>query len=401
MITMTGCYMEKIDLEPEAEVFNLYVEDSQQELIYNSRDTSYSIDDPPPKLYFNDQLLNLREIRIRGKTALRFRRKSYAVFLNEPIVVIDRYGKGTKELSRLKLLALATDYTYIENRVAFGILQEAGIMPLFFKFVLVRINDESQGVYLLMEDPEQFYKENNSEYILRRGYNHGIDDFDYQPSIHLKPVGEYLTRFNEIYHQLPQSEGKQLFDEIAARLDIESYFRKMAIDYLVKNGDYTDEIYLYSQVEKDTTRFHIIPWDYDDIFSENPHEVGVSWGMGTLFGERYYATRQDIYDEIGDKLIYSIEDDLDYSIARDPYLYDCYEKTFTGLLDIVDEHLIDQVFSETREELSTFYESFAVIEQSNYDIKPTSKEKWIQNMDEKRSFLQNRLESVRFKLNNE
>ncbi len=386
-------------MEPEVDVFDLYVEGSQQELLYNSRDSSYSIEDPAPKLYFNDQLLDLKEIRIRGKTALRFQRKSFAVFLNEPIVVIDRYGKSTKELRRFKLLALVTDYTYIENRIAFGILQEAGVMPLFFKFVLIRINDESQGVYLLLEDPEQYYKENGSEYILRRGYNHNIDDFDYSPSLYLKPVEEYLSRFNEIYNLLPQIEGQQLYDEIAARLDIESYFRKIGIDYLIKNGDYTDEIYLFTQVEQDTTRFHIIPWDYDDIFSKSPHEVGVSWGMGTIFGKRYYGTSQDIYDEIGDKLIFSIEDDLDYTIARDPYLYNRYKKVFLSLLEIVDKDLIERVFRETSEELSTFYESIAVIEQSGYDKDPTSKELWKQNMDDKRLFLLNRLESVRLKLN--
>ena len=185
LLTLSSCYKEVTNVEPDADRFNLCVSADKQKFIYDSRDTSYTVDDPELKLYFNDQLVELDEIRVRGKSALHFQRKSYAVFLNIPIFVADRYGAEVKRLTRFKLLALAQDYTYIENRIAFGILEAAGVMPLFYKFVEFRINDDTQGVYLLIEDPEQFYHENGSEYVLRRGYDHRIDDSDYEPSDHL------------------------------------------------------------------------------------------------------------------------------------------------------------------------------------------------------------------------
>lgn len=400
LFTMTSCYKEITNVEPEADVFDLYVDNIQRDQIYNSRDSSFSVQNPSPQLFFNEQLLDLKDIRIRGRTALRYQRKSYAVFLNEPILVVNRYGTGTKELSRFKLLALANDYTYIENRVAFGLLQEAGVMPLLFKFVQVKINDDTQGIYLLVEDPEQYYKENDSEFILRRDYDHTIIDFDYDPSLYYIPEEDYKARFNEIYEMLPEYEGVRLYQEIAARLDIDGYFRKMGIDYLLKNGDYTDEIFLYARVEQDTARFYPIAWDYDDIFSERPHEVGIDYGKGTIYGFRTYNTVQDIYDEIGDKLIYSIEDDFDYTISQDEYLYSQYEKVLKEMLLYLDADLIDRVFQETKNELFSFYESYTVIEQSRYDDDPTSKEQWELNMEEKSSFLHTRLESMRLKLGN-
>ncbi len=400
LFTMTSCYKEITNVEPEADVFDLYVDNIQRDQIYNSRDSSFSVQNPSPQLFFNEQLLDLKDIRIRGRTALRYQRKSYAVFLNEPILVVNRYGTGTKELSRFKLLALANDYTYIENRVAFGLLQEAGVMPLLFKFVQVKINDDTQGIYLLVEDPEQYYKENDSEFILRRDYDHTIIDFDYDPSLYYIPEEDYKARFNEIYEMLPEYEGVRLYQEIAARLDIDGYFRKMGIDYLLKNGDYTDEIFLYARVEQDTARFYPIAWDYDDIFSERPHEVGIDYGKGTIYGFRTYNTVQDIYDEIGDKLIYSIEDDFDYTISQDEYLYSQYEKVLKEMLLYLDADLIDRVFQETKNELFSFYESYTVIEQSRYDDDPTSKEQWKLNMEEKSSFLHTRLESMRLKLGN-
>lgn len=399
LLLVTSCYREIVNVEPDADRFELLVTPGKQNFIYDSRDTSYTIEDPELRLFFNDQVLDLDEIRVRGKSALRYQRKSYAIFLREPITIPDRYGVEVKRLTRFKLLALTMDYTYIENRIAFGILEAVGSMPLFYKFVEFRINDDTQGVYLLVEDPEQFHKENGSEYILRRGYNHNIDDSDYEPSYFFKPVEEYENRFRTIYSSLPVYQGKELYQVISERLDIEQYFRKMGIDYLLQNGDYTDEIYLYAMVEQDTIRYHPIPWDYDDIFANFPHEVGRVWGMGTVFGKRYYETIQDIYDDVGQTLIFSIEDDLDYAIARDPFLLARYEETLSSLFNELDKGVIDRIFKETTRELSTFYNSISVIEQSTYDQNMTTKDMWINNMKEKQSLLEERVAYIRDRLN--
>lgn len=401
LITISSCYKEVTIIEPEADRFNLLVSEEKQKFIYDSRDTSYSIEDPELQLYFNDQLVELDEIRVRGKSALHFQRKSYAVFLNIPVFVTDRYGSDVKRLTRFKLLALAQDYTYIENRIAFGILEAVGIMPLFYKFVEFRINDDTQGVYLLIEDPEEFYHENGSEYILRRGFDHRIDDSDYEPLNYLIPVDEYEIRFREIYNQLNKLQGVNLYNEIGTRLSLHDYFRKMGIDYLLRNGDYTDEIFFYAMVFGDTIRYHIIPWDYDDIFEEHPHEVGRSWGMGNSFGPRYYDSQADIYDDIGEKLIFSIEDDLDYAIAKDPYLYKLYEDELRVLFNYLDEALIERVFRETEDELSTFYNSVHVIEQSQYDSDIATRALWIKNMSEKQTMLKERRSSIKERLNEE
>lgn len=390
----SSCYKEVVLTEPDADLFELLVTEETERFIYESRDTSYSVESEQQLLLFNGTAIALDEIRVRGKSALRFRRKSYTVWLHEPIFVNSREGSFTKQLTRFKLIALAQDYTYIENRISFGLMEEAGLMPLFYKFVEFRINGSTQGVYLLIEDPEQFYKENGSEYILRRGYNHGIDDAAYFPSFHFIAQEDYTSRFREIYQALPQMEGTALFEYISDRLDTEQYFFKMGMDYLLMNGDYTDEVYLYAVVSQDTIRYKLIPWDYDDIFREQPHEVGVQWGTGTIYGKRTYTSLQDITDAIGDKLIFSIEDDLDYTVAIDPVLYQQYLDALQRLTNIIDNDLIDRVFDETEQELSTFYDAPAVIEQSRYDTDPASRERWMEQLVEKKQFLKERLASI-------
>jgi len=397
-ILFSSCYKEVPDLEPDVDRFDLRISGETRDFIFNSRDTAYTVEDPNLQLSFNDQLLQMDEIRVRGKNALDYKRKSYAVFLNEPISILDRYQTSTKELRRFKLLALAMDYTYIENRVAFGILQEAGIMPLFFKFVELRINGETQGVYFLVEDPEQFYKEIDSEFIMRRGYNHYISDADYHPSEHFIPQETYKSQFREIYDMLPQLQGEALLEQLGMRLNLNYYFRKMGIDYLVQNGDYTDELYLYAVVDGDRFSFRPIAWDYDDIFAPRPHEIGRAWGTGTVFGTRYYASMEDVYDEIGQKHIFSIEDDLDYTIARDPVLYDAYTEVLGTLMELIDQDLIEKVFRETEEELAPFYQSISVIEQSNYDRHSTTPKLWEENLKEKKEWLIKRQSEIREEL---
>lgn len=395
LICLTSCYKEAIVNDVEKDVFELSISPEMLEFILDSRDTIFTIEDPDQSLRFNDRQVDLKKVRLRGVTTLQFRRKSYSVFLDNPMVIEGRDGYGIKSLSSFKLISLSMDYTYINNRLAFGILEQNGLMPLFYKYVELVINGDTQGVYLLVEDPEQFFMEQGSEYILRRGYHNGISDSEYEPNLHSMAREMYENRFREIYTQLPQLSGDELYEALSQRIDMEQYFRKMGIDYLLQNGDYTDEVYFYSTLEQNVIRFRIIPWDYDDIFSTYPHEVGRAWGPGKIYGERIYDSHQDVFDEIGDKMIFSIEDDLDYTIGTDTILFTYYNSTLAKLIQSMDVEDIGALFEQVEHELTPFYKKEAIILQSQYDLNPTSLVLWQNNMREKQSFLENRLSAMK------
>jgi len=398
LMVLSSCYKE-VEFPSEIDkVFELKVSPQLQEFIYDSRDTAYSIAEPGMEFLLDDQPLDLQKIKTRGKTALRFQRKSYAVVLNEPILFSGGDGTNTRLLHRFKLIAMVMDYTYIENRLAFGILEEQGIMPLLNRYVELKINGETQGVYLLVEDPEQFYLENGSEYILRRGYYNSIADSEYEASTHFIPRENYENRFREIYSSITQLQGEALYMALNERLNLEQYFRKMGIDYLLQNGDYTDEVYLYALIHQDQIRFNLIPWDYDDIFKAVPHEVGITWGTGNLFGDRQYPTHQDVLNELGDKKIFSIEDDLDYIIATDPYLYERYENTLKEMVEMMHKEDFDILFQQVRDELLPFYYHKELISQSRFDKTETNFKLWEENLTEKKAFLKARLAELQEQL---
>lgn len=209
----------------------------------------------------------------------------------------------------------------------------------------------------------------------------------------------YMNRFNEIYNLLTDYQGDELYNKLSSRLDMQQYFRKMGMDYLLMNGDYTDEIYFYSTVLQGDIQFMIIPWDYDDIFQNHPHEVGVSWGIGKIFGNRSYPTQQDIYDEIGDKLIFSIEDDLDYVIAKDSLLYLAYEGVFTALINELNSSIFEDLFYTIKQELTPYYADPEIVAQSRFDADSTNLELWRANLEHKQMLLEERLVQIKNQLN--
>ncbi len=395
ILLLSSCYSEIEVRDPSMEVFELSLSAEMEDFVFNSEDTAYIIEDTELSVAFNEHPLFVREMRVRGRTTLDYRRKSFSLKLNSPVFIPGTDGQELKKLTRFKLISLSMDYTYINNRLAFGILEKAGIMPLFYKYVGLSINGENQGVYFLVEDPEQYAPDHGSEYILRRDYGHNIEDSEYKPEQYYISEEDYVSRFKEMYTGLPLLEGPDLYEHLDQRLDLELYFRKMGIEYLLKNGDYTDEVYFYSMASKEGIRYRIIPWDYDDIFSYRPHEVGRYWGTGTLFGERRYDTHEDVLNEIGDKLVFSIEDDLDYIIAVDSFLYASYEKVIGDMIEEIGKDDLELLFDQIEKELRPFYDIEDVISQSQYDRQATSTVLWQENMTEKENLLQSRLESMK------
>jgi len=177
-------------------------------------------------------------------------------------------------------------------------------------------------------------------------------------------------------------------------LDVRQYMQKIAFDFLIQNGDYTDEVYLYDEPGDNKIQLKVLPWDLDDIFAEQPHEIGNSWGPGQLFGYREYNSIQDIIDDVGEKLIYSIEDDLDYKIAKDPFLYSVYLEELEKLLVQLTAADISQEFSNIESELTSFFEREDIVEQTSYDLESCSLEKLKEQLNNKENLLITRRQTI-------
>ena len=71
---------------------------------------------------------------------------------------------------------------------------------------------------------------------------------------------------------------------------------------------------------------------------------------------------------LGDKLIFSSEDQLDIKIAMDPYLYGIYLTHLNEVLEELPAETLKEVFENTYAELYPYYSSCYITGMSGYEI---------------------------------
>ena len=396
---ISGCVKEDYDvIDPEKEVFNFVVTDSQLHRINESRREQYEITDPIPELHFAGNIYTIDRFEIRGDNTLNFTRKGFSVNMDRKITLYNTDEKLEEQYEEFKLLAMVYDYTYIENSIAVGLFKEVNLWPVYSFFTEVRLNNHTQGLYHFIEDPfEYFIEQKNASIVIRRGYGHVVKKYSIGPDSHYD-ASEYIARFRKIYSNLPSYSGQQIYDTLSAYMDLKQYFAKLSIDMLIKNGDCTDEIIFYAKIKDNDEIFGVFPWDLDDIFADQPHEIGNSWAVGTIFGSREYSSMDDIIADVGLKLLFSIEDDLDYKIAKDSVLYHEYLKTLRTVIEKIDIATIDKIFDYTKEHIGAFYANDSIIAQSRYDVEETNYNLFVTNLARKRQMLKDRRNWIRQEL---
>ncbi len=301
----------------------------------------------PKLLTINTDTLNSFEISTRGQTTLYYKRKSYTFDLQSEATF--HHGERTKTLKKFFVLGLAMDKNYINNHLAFEMMETLKLFHLFYTYGELRINDHSEGICLIMERPADWaLKKKDSPLVIRRGYNNSIHEIKTGTETDKDTIKKYRNNFRQLYLALNKHEDEELYLTISTWLETDIYMKWLAFNYFVRNGDYTDEVYFY--VSPGTAKFKVIPWDYDDIFSVAPHE-------GFEKSRKY----------TGEKLIFSVEDPLDKKIIADPYMYKMYLIQLESMLKELSPDVLKSIFEKTYSELYPYYTNQEIISQSKYD----------------------------------
>lgn len=298
----------------------------------------------------NKDTFKVSDFHTRGNTTLHLRRKSFSIQLDQNAKLYG-YGKP-QESDEFYAISLSMDKYYFRNRISFGMLREIQLFDLFFSFSEFRMNDETQGIYLLLERPQDWaLLRNHSPCIIRRGFDQKIEELKSGKGVGKAEVSAFRKQFKSLYKALNKYEGQALYDTLSQWIDLEMYMKWLAFNYYLYNGDYTDEIYFYPI--PGSGRFRIIPWDYDDVFASQPHEGSITK-----------------LNAIGHKLLYSSEDKLDMKIASDPFLYDRYLNNLHQIMKSLTPNKIRIVFENAYAELYPYYRNEKIIGMSIYDEHP-------------------------------
>lgn len=397
-LIFNACYREEIIYHSkELGIFKFDMDDSLFTKIQTSRGIRYDLE-PTPTLRYDKIGYNLDKLRVRGQTATNYPRKSYAVNMDKEIAFSDNPNTFYE---KFKLVSMVADYTYIENRLSQLLLSQFDLWPLKTFYTQVQINEEHQGLYMFIEDPEDYLLINkNAEGVIRRYYRNGITELEISKESTFDSV-KIASEFKSIYQAITLYQGKELKDQLERKMDLQHYMQKLAIDMLLMNGDYTDEILFYATLKEGKMYFDVLPWDYDDIFANSPHEVGNNWSVGKLFGNRYYDNYDNWKQLFGNKLMFSVEDDLDYIIATDNVLHKTYLNELEYVFSTLSEQKISEIFRQLQSELDPFYTIPEIITLSKLDADESSVEKYTQNIKEKEKLLKERYRWIKQEIQNQ
>ena len=287
-----------------------------------------------PQLTINGDTAAVKEINSRGNNSLTFKHKSLSIDLENSFSI--KVGGEKNKIKKFDLLNLVMDKNLWHNRWAFLNMSRFDIFSLFNVYCTLWINDQPQGIYLLVEKPHHYSEvKAKSPYMIRRGVDHKING-EYIDTPSKSEGKKYRSQYFKLYEDIGKYKGEELYHQLKTKMNVDHYFDWLAFNYLIMNGDYEDELYLY--IRPESGLFDIIPWDFDDILRRTPHEG---------------AQARNENAALKNKLIFSGEDPLDRAIAADDFVYNQYLVRFKKLLTDLSVESLEKVTSQVKEELQS------------------------------------------------
>lgn len=244
-----------LDLTPAEFSLREYRLDASVELLFNGHTTK----------------LSGAQIKLHGESSLGFKRKSLKVYSDDKIVPFH----CRRAVDEFLLISLSFDKGYINNLIGYSLLKSVGLFYPHFEYVKVYVNGDYQGFYLFIEDVSEAIRASNTTvpFVFRRTYGPGFEIKYSEPSSTNEDVRIAMNKLQGVYQLLDKISGRALVDSLSQIFDLEQYFRVLGVNYLLRNGDYLDEIFFFGvphPVFKNRIYYRVHPWDYDDLF-QPPH----------------------------------------------------------------------------------------------------------------------------------
>jgi hypothetical protein len=288
-------------------------------------------------------VLRLREMSTHGQTSAGARRRNFEVHLEDRAEA--RIQIGAVEADKLFLLSMQADEGYVSSAIGYKILALSGLAVPAFSYVELFLNDVSQGIYLAIERPVDVAREDlNGVYVARRRYFDHLEVKKYEAEETEISEAEFTDGLRETFGLGNELGGRELYTAWSRRLDIDAYMSWIGLNALLRNGDFSDEIYFYSRSAG--PYYEIFPWDMDDLFKKRMHLAPLNWILSGFDANT---------------LLFSFESQLDRKINSDAFLYRKFQENLQRQLsrNVTDE-AIDRVIDSTRAEVSPYLDIPAV-----------------------------------------
>jgi len=288
------------------------------------------------------------EIQNRGQTSLKkFSRKNLSVKVDKDHAS-DQHKKmhiGHVESSKIILSAGPEDGLLLKNKISYALLKLVGISSLETEYAEVILNGKSQGLYMITDNPSDYMtKDKDADVVFRRRYNDDIEIKDAKKEMSQTEIKSAQKQLMNLHRKLTSLKGEQFINEISKQMNLKNYMKWMALNYILKNGDFVDEVYFYGKKQADGTMyFDIAPWDLDDTFSKQMHLEQIPTFPNNAMGS-----------ESDKQLIYNYEGRIDLAIAKDPVLLEMYFNEMAEVVTQIDDIALEAIFADVRHDVSVY-----------------------------------------------
>jgi hypothetical protein len=263
----------------------------------------------------------LAVIQIRGGSSRKGPKKSFDVQLE--------YLQSFQAvaLDRFYLLNLLDDPHHFEMLFSYRLLSELDLFPCFYHVVRLFMNDEDEGLYLLVERPKDAIRRVWPDVVMIARPRLGEVDV-----VYARPRSEPLQLIHQLDNIQAEMREKGDVEALANVIDLEGYLTWLAFNSLVENGDSRNEFHYFELTPNvdGRSRLKIAAWDYDNLQAPpvRPNEV------------------------LNDPLLYACEMPLDQWVQSEPSLYSRYKRVLRRLLtEILTAEKLRSSLNEVRAEL--------------------------------------------------
>ncbi len=346
------------------------------------------------KIYEDGKLKEKVDIKLhsRGQSSLKeFARKNMEVKSIEEDEDKEKLNVGHVKAKEMILSSSPEDLLVTRNMLVYRLYEAVYVPTMETDYAEVVINGESQGLYMTSKSPaEQMIKKDDADIVIRRRYNDDLEFKKAKKSLSDVDIQAYEAQLKDIYALPKRLSGDDLVYALEKNFNLDHYFRWLAVNYVIKNGDYIDEVFFFAKKNKQNEMyFDIFPWDLDDSFAEKMKGVRIP----------FYANRGQ-EARSSSQFLFSFESRLDQAISQDPALLTKYFKVMEQVTNELSNRKVDQIFETVEKKLRPYLNDADILENGLLDSGKQVHDpiEIVAQMRMKKDIVKNRLHDIRREL---
>jgi hypothetical protein len=265
-------------------------------------------------------------------------------------------GSGSVGSDEFYLTAMCLDPMYINQLSIDRLMAPLGVFVSGVKMVEVRLDGQTQGVYLLMEQVKEALVRSQSglRSVIRR--RDGSSEVKFPGDTDVAGQELALADFDNLVDSLQGLTGVERLAAMRPRIDLYRYMNFVALQSIIHNADWGDEPTQYAVNSLGAAGpipfFSINGWDPDDVLLDGCAHDDVLRDPFELIGCAEFSFEKAFFGN-GSPNSNSVVDDEVYAL---------YVDTLENALGYFTEERVGAAFEQTAAELVNFSVDPAIVE---------------------------------------